>query len=131
MTATVAGGSGSYGIVGTTTPDGTKLCVSDYGTADVSAIDTKTNKVVWTLPTDGRPVAIGFRADGTRGYVGDYGHDSLSVPVSTLLNALSSGTLLKVTGTGRITAFDPKTGARVGQPISVGPGPSSLVVSPR
>ncbi len=130
VTATVAVGSSSYGIVGTTTPDGSLLCISDYGSADATAIDTKTNKVVWTLPVDGRPVSIGFRADGTRGYVGDYGHDSLSVPVSALLNALSSGTILQVTGMGRITAFDPKTGKRIGQPTTVGPGPSSLVVLP-
>jgi len=130
VTTTVSDGMGSAGIVGNVTPDGSLLCVTDYGTEDLSAIDTKKNAVAWTLPTEGRPVSIGFSPDGKRGYVGDYGPDSVAVTPADLITALGSGTLLKITGSGHLTEFDPKTGMRVGDPMMVGKGPSSLVVIP-
>jgi YVTN family beta-propeller protein len=128
VTTTVALGSDSAGIVGNVSPDGSVLCVTDYGTRDVAAVDTKTNQPAWKLATDGRPVGIGFSPDGARGYVGDYGRDSLATTPADLINALAKMTVLRPTGMGRITVFDPKNGEMVDS-IPVGPGPSSIVVA--
>jgi YVTN family beta-propeller protein len=124
------GGGTSAGIIGNVTPNGSILGVTDYGTQDVSAIDTKTNATAWTLPTVGRPIGIGFSPDSSRGYVGDQGPSSIAVTPSILVAALISGTVLEPTGDGLVTVFDAKTGAKLGDSIPVGKGPSSIVVTP-
>jgi YVTN family beta-propeller protein len=130
ITATVSTGAGSAGIIGNVTPDGALLCVTDYGTLDVTAIDTHTNEIAWTLPTQGRPVGVGFSPDGARGYVGDYGPKSLDVTPADLAAALVNGTPPPVTDAGTLLVFDPHTGKTLGERIPVGRGPSSVVVVP-
>jgi YVTN family beta-propeller protein len=130
VTGTVSAGADSAGIVGNVSPDGKLLCVTDYGTLDVAGIDTQTKRLSWTFPTAGRPVGIGFSPDGARGYAGDYGPDSLAVTPADLIQALVKMTTLRPTGTSQITVFDPKTGYKLGEPVAVGPGPSSIVVIP-
>jgi YVTN family beta-propeller protein len=130
VVATIPLGSDSAGIVGNVSPDGRVLCIADYGTVDLSAVDTSTNTATWKLPTKGRPVGIGFSPDGTRGFAGDYGEDSLAVTANDLIMALASMQNLRATSPGALTVFDPATGEKMGEPITVSPGPSSIVVLP-
>lgn len=130
VVATVGTGSGSQPIISASTPD--VLAVTNFGSANLITIDFHTNKVTHTLALDGRPVGVGgFNATGTLGYVVDFGHASLAVQVSiTSALSLMNGDLSSFVGNGpgHVTAFDPTTGKQIGKPITVGKGPTSVVV---
>lgn len=128
--ATVALGADSAGIVGNVSSDGKVLCVTDYGTMDLASVDTATNRPGWKLETNGRPVGIGFSPDASKGCVGDYGEDSKAVTRDDLIAALAAMMNLRATSPGTITVFDPATGKKLGNPITVPPGPASIVVLP-
>jgi YVTN family beta-propeller protein len=127
VSATIPVGSNSEPIIGAATPSGS-LVVTDFQTADISVLDTTGNKVAHTLKVDGRPVGIDISADGTRGYVTDFGHASLAIAPDPL--SLTSGDLSSAIGPGpgEVVVFDPATGAAIGDPIAVGAGPTSVVV---
>jgi YVTN family beta-propeller protein len=131
--ATIATGSGSQPIISTSTAQGL-LVVTDFGTGNLKTIDFKTNTVLHTLALDGRPVGVGgYNADGTLGYVVDFGHASLGVAETiTFAQQFSNGDLSGfVKGRGHLTAFDPATGTKIGASVDVGHGPTSLVVVPK
>jgi YVTN family beta-propeller protein len=123
--ATISTGSGSQAIIGNVTPDGALLYVTNHGTGELAAIDTKTNTLVKHVKLTGRPVGVNFNADGTRVYVGDFGAESLSKPADT--NYLLTGQLT-ATGDGTVSVYDTASDALVGEKITVGPGPTSIVV---
>ncbi len=128
---TVSTGSNSQPIIGASTASGL-LAVTDFGTGNLKTIDFATNKVLHTVPLDGRPVGVGgFNADGTLGYVCDFGHASLAVQETLALSLqFLSGNLSAFVGDGpgNVTAFNPATGEKIGAPIAVGKGPTSVVV---
>lgn len=130
VTATLSTGSNSQPIISSSSPNGQRLAVTNFQTDNVYVFDSTTNQLVNTLSTDGRPVAVGFSADSTLGYVGDFGHDSLTLPESP--TSFLSGNLTPVIGNtpGHVTVFSATTGEIVGSPIQVGKGPTSLVVGP-
>ena len=127
VTTTVSTGKGSQAIIGNVTPDGSRLYVTNHGTGELMAIDTTTNKPVQTIKLDGRPVGVNFNTDGSRVYVGDFGKQSLSYPADT--NFLLTGKFSTMEP-GQVNTFDTKTGKRIGKPVAVGPGPTSIVFVP-
>ena len=59
-------------------PDGTRAYVTNYGSANVSVIDTATDTRVSTIPVGGGPVGVGLSPDGTLVYVAN-ANDTISV----------------------------------------------------
>jgi YVTN family beta-propeller protein len=129
VTATISTGPGSMPIIGNTTPDGSLLGVTDIGTADVSLIDTSTNQVARTLKLEGRPIGIQFSPTGNRGYVVDFGNDSMSYEPAKVILAGLQGAPFPFDIPGRLTVFDPATGATL-DTTTLGSAPSSVVVIP-
>jgi YVTN family beta-propeller protein len=129
--ATVSTGSGSQPIISASTADGL-LVVTDFGAGNAKTIDFASNKVVHTVALDGRPVGVGgFNADGTLGYICDFGHASLAVQETLTLSLdFLNGNLSPFVGNGpgNVTAFNPATGEKIGKSIAVGKGPTSVVV---
>lgn len=118
---------GQEPIIGAVSASGA-LVVTNFGTSDLVVIDPKTNAVVHSLPTPGRPVGIDFSADGTKGYATSFGPDSKGISPDPF--ALESGNLDSAIGSdpGSIVVFDVATGAAIGGPIGVGgAGPTSVV----
>lgn len=108
----------------TLSPDGTKLYVCLFGGTGVLVIDTATNKVVRTLPTDGVTTGLVFSADGTRGYISDLGSGTKYLPTPigegiTFANLITIGAL----GPGQVIVFDPRTDTIIGDPIPTKAGP--------
>lgn len=129
VVATVA--SGSQPIISSSTPQGL-LVVTNFGSGNLVTVDFTTNKIAHTLGLDGRPVGVGgYNADGTLGYVVDFGHASLAMQETTT-EALSflEGDLTPFIGNdpGHLTAFNPETGEEIGESMTVGKGPTSVVV---
>lgn len=122
---TIETGAGTQGIIGGVTPDGSLLHVTNHGTGDLIAIDTESYEITQTIELDGRPVGVTVNADATQVYVADFGTESLAQPLDMayLLTGRFTGT-----NDGQISVFDTSTGKRVGKKLSVGPGPTSLVV---
>jgi YVTN family beta-propeller protein len=115
-------------IIGAVSASGA-LVVTNFGTSDLVVIDPKTNAVVHSLATPGRPVGIDFSADGSKGYATAFGADSKAISPDPF--ALQSGNLDGAIGSdpGSIVVFDVATGTAIGDPISVGgAGPTSVVV---
>jgi DNA-binding beta-propeller fold protein YncE len=128
--ATINTGNGSQPIISSSTPDGL-LVVTNFGLGNLVTVDFATNKIVHTLALDGRPVGVGgYNADGTLGYVCDFGHASLKpesiVDGLSFLNGDLSGFVGQ--GPGNVSAFNPVTGEKIGDAIVVGKGPTSVVV---
>jgi hypothetical protein len=88
--------------------------------------------VVHTLALDGRPVGVGgFNAAGTLGWVCDFGHGSVAPESLTQGLSFLQGDLHSfIHGPGHLSAFNPATGEKIGASITVGNGPTSLVVLP-
>jgi YVTN family beta-propeller protein len=127
VSSTIPLGSGAQPIIGAVEKDGT-LVVTNFGTASVDFIDPAAGKINHTFKTSGRPVGVELSADGKRGYVTDFAGNSLSIAPNPL--TLQSGDLGPAIGTGpgEVVAFDPATGATVGDPIAIdGAGPTSVV----
>lgn len=127
VTATISTGTGSQSIIANVTPNGKTLWVTNHGTAEAIAIDTKTNEIVKTIPINGRPVGVQFNADASRVYITDFGPASLQAPAD--INYLLTGQFSS-TDPGQISVFDTKTGKQIGESLVLGPGPTSVVVGP-
>jgi len=130
VVATVDAGKGSQPIISSSTPNGL-VVVTDFGSAQLITVDFQTNAVISTLALNGRPVGVGgYNADGTLGYVCDFGPDSLGAESPTeALSFLTNPNLSGFdTGPGHLTPFNPQTGLAIGAPITVGHGPTSVVV---
>jgi YVTN family beta-propeller protein len=131
LIATVDTGSGSQPIISSSTSSGL-LVVTDFGTGNLKTVDFTTNAVVNTLALDGRPVGVGgYNADGTLGYVCDFGHASLGVEETLALSLdFLQGNLsaFSSSGPGHLSMFNPTTGAKIGTSMTVGHGPTSIVV---
>ena len=126
---TIATGAGSQSIIGAVTPDGSALYVTNFGTAELLAIDTAENRITRTIKLDGKPVGVSFNADGSRVYITDFGKQSLQqnplVGLQYLLTGVYSGG-----GTGQVRVFDTRSGEPIGITASTGPGATSVVVRP-
>jgi YVTN family beta-propeller protein len=129
LLATIDTGSGSQPIISSSTPNGL-LVVTNFGLGNLVTVDYATNKIVHTLAVDGRPVGVGgYNADGTLGYVCDFGHASLAPESITEGISFLNGDLSGFVGQpGNVTAFNPQTGQKIGDSIVVGKGPTSVVV---
>jgi YVTN family beta-propeller protein len=125
--ATVSTGSGSQGIIGNVTPDDSRLYLTSHGSSSLVAIDTTTNEIVQTIGLGGRPVGVNFSEDGLRVYTTDFGPTSKNAPVQ--LDYLLTGQY-SATGNGELSVFGVASGARVGDTVELGAGPTSVVVLP-
>jgi YVTN family beta-propeller protein len=129
--STVDTGSGSQPIISSSTKDNL-LIVTNFGTGNLMTVDFQTNEVVHTLALDGRPVGVGgYNADGTVGYVCDFGHASLGVQETLALSLqFLQGDLTPFsnTGPGHLSMFNPATGEKIGTSMTVGKGPTSVLV---
>jgi YVTN family beta-propeller protein len=125
--------TGSQPIISSSTPNNQLVVVTDFGASKLVTVDFTSNQVVSTLALGGRPVGVGgYNADGTVGYVVDFG--AMSQGTESLTQALSflDGDLSGFDqGPGNLTTFNPQTGEVIGTPVVVGHGPTSLVVIPR
>jgi YVTN family beta-propeller protein len=120
-------GMGTKSIIGNVTPDGSRLYATNLGTGEVIAIDTKTDAIVQRIMLDARPVGVQFSQNGERLYVSDYGVGSLDSPTSAGASFLNMGIFMPLRD-GQVSIFDLKSGARLGDKITVAAGPTSLVV---
>jgi YVTN family beta-propeller protein len=130
VTATLSLGSGSQPIISTNTPNGL-LAVTNFGSGDMVTVAWGTTTVAHTVALDGRPVGVGgFNKAGTLGYICDFGHGSLGVQESLqALQSFQNGDFSAfLQGPGHLTTFNPMTGAKIGTPLTVGKGPTSVVV---
>ncbi|HEX2096104.1 MAG TPA: PKD domain-containing protein [Solirubrobacterales bacterium] len=82
-----------------------EIYVANAGDGTVSAIESKANAVVATIPVGGEPVDVAIAPDGGRAYVADAAGDA-------------------------VLAIDTGTHQVVGPPIEVGEGPSGIAISP-
>jgi YVTN family beta-propeller protein len=125
--ATVKSGEASKGIIGSVVPDGSRLFVTEVGTGDFIAVDTKTNEIVKKVDLGARPVGVSFSQDSKRVYITDYGVGSLDSPTSDGQTFLMTGAFTPKRD-GQVKVFDATTYEQIGETITVGPGPSSIVV---
>lgn len=125
---TIFTGEGSQGIIGNVTPDNSTLYVTNLGTGELIAIDTRTHEIFRSVPVNGRPSGVHFNFNASRIYVTDFGPDSLLDPPSNtfLYTGVWTGT-----APGYVNVIKAKSGEIVSR-IEVGPGPTSVVgISPR
>jgi YVTN family beta-propeller protein len=127
ITDVISTGNGSQAIIGNVTPDGSRLYVTNHGTAELMAIDTNSRNVAQTIELDGRPVGVQFNLDGSRVYTTDFGPKSLARAVDT--NFLLTGKF-STTDPGQVRIFSTKTGKPIGDAIPTGAGPTSVVFIP-
>ena len=127
--------TGSQPIISSSTPNNQLVVVTDFGDSKLVTVDFQSNKVQSTITLTGRPVGVGgYNAAGTLGYVVDFGPQSEAAEsISAGLAFATSGPDLSSfdQGPGTLTAFNPQTGQVLGSPITVGHGPTSIVVIPQ
>ena len=127
--------TGSQPIISSSTPNNQLVVVTDFGASKLVTVDFQTNAVKSTIMLTGRPVGVGgYNAAGTLGYVVDFGPQSEAAEsISAGLAFATSGPDLSSfdQGPGTLTAFNPQTGQVLGTPITVGHGPTSVVVIPQ
>ena len=87
VTATVAVGSGPYGV--SVNPAGTMVYVSNDNDDTVSVIDTSTNTVTATVPVGRNPQGVAVSPDGTKAYVSNSDDGSVSV-IDTSTNTVTA-----------------------------------------
>jgi YVTN family beta-propeller protein len=121
---------GSQPIISSSTPNNQLVVVTDFGASKLVTVDFTSNKILNTLALGGRPVGVGgYNAAGTLGYVVDFGPQSQGTESITEALDFQMGDLSPFDmGPGTLTAFNPQTGAKIGTPITVGHGPTSVVV---
>ena len=125
--------TGSQPIISSSTPNNQLVVVTDFGASKLVTVDFQTNAVKSTIMLTGRPVGVGgYTPAGTLGYVVDFGPQSEGTEsLSESLSFLNGDLSPFVQGPGTLTAFNPKTGQVLGTPITVGHGPTSVVVIPQ
>ena len=120
--------------------------IANYNSANVSVVDTVTNKVVATIPAQGNPEGVAVKPDGARVYIANYGSASVTVidaqsnsvikhiavganPVQIALKP--DGTRLYVPnwGSGTISVIDTATNT-VSNTISLGGNVWGVAVNP-
>jgi YVTN family beta-propeller protein len=118
VTGTVMLPTGSQPIIGAVTPGGT-LVVTEFGTHTVDFIDPAMKAVVHSFPVNGRPVGVEFGPGAAKGYVTDFGADSLTLTPDAL--AFAMGNLSSAIGKGpsEVVEFDPASGTATGNVFPV------------
>jgi gliding motility-associated-like protein len=86
--ATITNGIGDKPVSAAITPDGSKVYVTCQASNTVAIIDTKTNKVVATIPVAASPTDIVMSPDGTQVFVAHLNDDKITV-INTSNNALT------------------------------------------
>ena len=76
-------GSDPTGIA--VTPDGTKVYVTNWGSTNVSVINTATNTVTATVDVGTTPIGVAVSPDGTKVYVTNPSSNNVSV-INTTTN---------------------------------------------
>ena len=77
MVATIVVGDSPYGV--STSPDGSRVYVTNAVSNNVSVINTATNAVVATIAVGNQPYGVSNSPDGSRVYVTNFGSDNVSV----------------------------------------------------
>ncbi|KAA0024403.1 YncE family protein [Antrihabitans cavernicola] len=88
-------------------PDGSKLYVALFGGTGVMVFDTKTDRYLHSIPTQGYVIGMTFSGDGSRGYISDSGPSSNGIPgppgeYTTFFNMVTVG----VFSPGQMITFD-------------------------
>ncbi|MFF3748738.1 IPT/TIG domain-containing protein [Streptomyces kronopolitis] len=128
------------------TPDGRHVYVTNFGSSDVSLIDTNTRSVMTTINVDSGPWGVTVAPDGLRAYVACFGADSVAVidtttnQVTTSIPGLSKPLSLTVSPDGSRLYTASQGGNRVDvistaadtiiASVPVGTGPRNVVVTP-
>jgi YVTN family beta-propeller protein len=68
-------------------PDGKHAYVANFGSNNVSVIDTATNTVVTTVPVGSKPNGVAVAPDGKHAYVANFGSNNVSV-IATATNTV-------------------------------------------
>lgn len=118
---------GTQAIIANCTTDGRNLLVTNYGSSDLSIIDTMTNQLVRMVALGGRPVGVIPDLENVRVYTTDFGAESLQANFPGL-DFLLNGEFT-TTGPGNVSMIDIQTGD-VLRSVATGPGPTSVVVLP-
>jgi YVTN family beta-propeller protein len=124
---TLTTATGSQGIIGNVTPDGSRLYVTNHGTGELIGIDTSSNEIVQTIKLDGEPVGVNFTADGSHVWTTDFGVGSIGEDLNIGLTYLLSG-VYNGTNRGQLREFDIASGNAVGTTVATSPGATSIVV---
>jgi len=131
VTSTLIMGPQAFPIIGNPTPDGVTLGITNVQASNALLLDGTTHAVEHTIDLGGQmPVGIGFSPDGSRGYITDFGSATVGVNHVELLLAGIGGAPFPFDLPGRVTVFDPTTGAKIAN-VSVGAAPTSVVVIPQ
>jgi len=96
-TATIATGSGPYGLAVNTA--GTRVYVANQGGNSVSVIDTASNTVEATVPVGAQPIGVAVNPAGTRAFVANFTSQNLSV-LDTNSNTVTATVALGATPLG-------------------------------
>ncbi|HEY6557798.1 MAG TPA: hypothetical protein VI072_11010 [Polyangiaceae bacterium] len=130
VTTTMNMGAGAFPIIGEPTPDDTTLAVTNVQAGNTHLIDTATNTIEHTIDLGGRmPVGVNFSPDGARGYITDFGDASIGINQVQMLLAGIGGAPFPFELPGRLTVFNPTTGATI-DTVTVGAAATSVVVIP-
>ncbi len=130
VTTTLNMGAGAFPIISASTPDGATLGVTNVQAGNTHLIDAATHSIEHTIDLGGRmPVGVSFSPDGARGYITDFGDASIGVNQVQMLLAGIGGAPFPFDLPGRVTIFNPTSGATI-DTVEVGAAPTSVVVIP-
>ncbi|RYE06834.1 MAG: hypothetical protein EOP51_34140, partial [Sphingobacteriales bacterium] len=121
VVATIAAGTQPYGI--TVNADGSRVYVSNYGSANMSVINTSTNAAIATVSTGNNPSALSISPDGANVFVTLGSSGNVKV-ISTSTNTVTN-TIAISGGSGALGKFISGSGC-TGTPVSF-----SITVNPR
>ncbi len=120
--------------------------IANWNGANVSVVDTATNKTVATIPAQGNPLGVAVKSDGTRVYVGNMGSASVTVidaQSNSVIKHIAVGSgprqiALKPDGTrlyvanydsSTVSVIDTATNTVI-KTISIGGNPHGLAINP-
>ncbi len=128
---TIPTGEGSKGIIGNVTPDNKTLYVTNFGTAELIAIDvnekSKSNSddTFSKIPLPGRPVGVHFNRLASKLYVTDYGPESVADEGDTGSVFLNTGVWTS-TNPGYLSIIHGRTKEIINR-VETPSGPTSVV----
>ena len=99
------------------TPDGGYLYVPNYGSKNVSVIDTRTNRVIDTVAVGNQPFTSAITPDGAYVYVGNLGDSTFSIIQTATNNVIATIPASPNSITIAISAAPP-TSQTITQPLS-------------
>lgn len=133
-------------ILAAITPDGRHVYVTNFGSSNVSVIDTTTRSVITTIGVTSGPWGVAVAPDGLRAYVACFGTNTVAV-IDTTTNQITAsvpglnkpldltvspdGSRLYVASQGgnRVDVISTATNTVVAS-VPVGTGPRNLAITP-